>query len=224
MAGGGIVKVLMACACLALCSCGGGDQEASSAATPPAPIEHPQSGSANVLVVADVSKEMDGDRLSKERAALDSLVRTVPASDRIGLATFSNTFAPVVPVLAARENRARLRAAIRGLKAGGDSAAFDSIVQAYGIQRELAGGARRNSVLVLVHGEDSASQSSPARVKRLLGSQKDGPRVRVFTVAYETDAGLAKALAAFAKASKGEAFTATQANVGQMLRRAWSGL
>ena len=226
MAGGGIVGVLMTCACVALASCGGGRQDASSAATPPAPIKHVHKGNANVLVLADVSEDMDGDRLAKERAALDSLVRAVPSGDRLGLAVFADHFNPVVPVLAARQNRARLRSAIARFQAGGHSAAYDSILQAYGIQRELASSTRANTVLVMAHGEDLASQNSFDRVRRLLGSQRDGPRVRVFTVAYDTptDSGLRQALAAFAKASHGEALTATKENVGQVLRRAWGRL
>jgi uncharacterized protein (DUF58 family) len=223
MAGGGIVGVLMACACVALGSCGGADQDASSAATPPAPITHVHKGNANVLVLADLSEEMDGDRLAKECAALDSLVRAVPSGDRLGLAVFANHFNPVVPVLGARQNRARLRSAIARFQAGGQSAAYDSILQAYGIQRELASSTRANTVLVLAHGEDLASRNSFARIRRLLGSQRHGPRVRVFTVAYDTspDSGLREALAAFAKASHGQALTATKENVGQVLRRAW---
>jgi Ca-activated chloride channel homolog len=220
MAGGGIVGVLMACACLALSACGG--EEAAS--SPVTPIKHSNGARANVLVVVDVSKEMGGDRLSKARAALDSLVRSVPASDRIGLAVFADHFNPAVPVLGVRENRRRLASAIRRLQAGGHSAAYDATVQAYGIQRELASPQRQNTVLILAHSEDSASQSSLARVERLVGSQKGGPRVRVFTVAYEAGPALTKALAGLAKASTGKAFTATDDDVTAKLRRAWAGL
>lgn len=227
MGGGGIVGVLMACACLALsaplASCGGNGDDASRAAAAPAPLKRAHSGTANVLLLVDASKQMDDDHLAKARTALDDLVRAVPPGDRVGLASFSDHFQPVVPVMGARENRRPLRAAIRGLKAAGDSAPYDSTLQAYGVQRELAGGRTLNSVLVLAHGEDLASQSSFARVRRLLGSQGDGPRVRVFTVAYDTpsDSGLSEALAAFAKASHGEALTATKDDVGQVLRKAW---
>jgi uncharacterized protein (DUF58 family) len=220
----------MACACLALSaplqSCGGSDDDTSRAAAAPAPLTHAHSGTANVLLLVDASKQMDDDHLAKARTALDDLVRAVPPGDRVGLASFSDHFQPVVPVMGARENRRPLRAAIRGLKAAGDSAPYDSTLQAYGVQRELAGGRTLNSVLVLAHGEDLASQNSFARVRRLLGSQRDGPHVRVFTVAYDTpaDSGLRQALAAFAKASHGKAFTATKDDVGQVLRRAWGEL
>src|SRR3954451_6318338 len=174
MPGGGIVCMVLASACLALSACGGGDEPASSAATPAAPLSHASKGSANVLVLVDVSKDMEGDRLTKARAALDSLVRAVPDSDRIGLAAYADGFNPAVPVLGARRNRARLRSAIARLQAGGPSAVYDSTLQAYGIQRELAAGNRKNTVLVLAHSDDSASQSSVARVKRMFGAQRDG--------------------------------------------------
>jgi hypothetical protein len=228
MAGGGIVGVLMACVCVALSSCGGDGQDASSAAAPPAPIEHASPGSANVLVLVDLSKDMRGDRLSKARAALDSLVRAVPGSDRIGLAVFADHFNATVPVLPARENRRRLRSAIARFQAVGPSAAYDATLQAYGFQRELASPSRTNAVLVLAHTDDDASRTSYARVRKMLGAQRDGAklRVRVFTVAYDTgdDSSLRPALAGFAKASAGRHFDATQGDVAAKLRAAWKSL
>src|SRR4051794_36674337 len=115
MPGGGIVAVLIASACLALASCGKADQEAPRAAAAPAPLTHSSSGSANVLVLVDLSKQMRGERLDHLQAALDSLVRAVPDSDRVGLAVYSDHFNPAVPVLGVRENRKRLRSAISRL-------------------------------------------------------------------------------------------------------------
>jgi uncharacterized protein (DUF58 family) len=228
--GGGIVRTLVACACVAcaapLSACGDDQGGGSPAAAAPVPLEHAHHGTANVLLVVDTSKEMDGDRLSKARAGLDSLVRALPAGDRVGLARFSEQFEPLVPVSEERQNRAPLRKAIASLQPGGDSAAYDSTLQSYGIQRELAGGRKLNTVMVLAAADDSASKSSFARVRRLLGAQTDGPRVRVFTIAYDTgpSSGLRQALAAFAKASRGKAFTATPGNVGEVLRKAWERL
>jgi Ca-activated chloride channel family protein len=228
--GGGIVRTLVACACVAcvalLGACGSNDHGDPSATAAPAPLEHAHRGTANVLLVVDTSKDMDGDRLSKARLGLDSLVRAVPAGDRVGLARFSAQLEPLVPVSEAKQNRAPLRRAIASLEAGGDSAAYDATLQSYGIQRELAGGRRLNTVIVLAAADDSASKSSYARVRRLLGAQRDGPRVRVFTIAYDTtpSSGLPEALAGFATASHGRSFSATPASVGQVLRRAWEAL
>jgi Ca-activated chloride channel family protein len=189
-------------------------------------VQHAHHGTANVLLVVDSSKEMDGARLSNARAGLDSLVRAVPAADRIGLARFSEQLEPLVPVSDAAQNRAPLRKAIASLEPGGDSAVYDATLQSYGIQRELAGGRKLNTVVVLAAADDSASKSSYARVRRLLGARTDGSQVRVFTIAYDTkpDSGLRDALRAFARVSHGQSFTATPANVGQVLRKAWEGL
>ena len=230
MTGGAIGKLLVACACVAcalpLSACGDDQGGDPPAAAQRAPVEHAHRGSANVLLVVDSSKEMDGTRLSRARAGLDSLVRSLPGGDRVGLARFSEQLEPVVPVSRAKRNRALLRTAIASLEPGGDSAVYDATLQSYGIQRELAGGRSLNTVLVLAAVEDSASKSSYARVRRLLGSQAGRSRVRVFTIAYDTKraSGLRQALRAFARASRGKAFTATPANVGQVLRRAWERL
>src|SRR4051794_15385429 len=148
MPGRGSFGLAIACACMALSACGGGDNAQSSAAAPPAPIKHANGDSANVLVLADLSQQVAGDRLARLQAALDSLVRSAPGSDRVGLAVFADHFTPAVPVLGADQNRARLRSAIHRFQAGGDSAPYDSILQAYGIQRELASSRRVNTVLV----------------------------------------------------------------------------
>lgn len=212
---------------MALSACGGSDQPATSATPPPTPIKHATGDSANVLVLADLSQQVGGDRLTHLQGALDSLVRAVPDTDRLGLAVFADHFNPAVPVLAAGQNRARVRSAIHRLQAGGDSAPYDAIVQAYGIQRELASSNRVNSLLVVAHSEDDASRISFDRVRRIVGYRRaDGPRVRVFTVAYDTatSSGLREALATLARASGGKSFSASPQNLGQVLRRAWASL
>lgn len=219
----------IACACAALASCGGSDKDSprAAAAPPPPPIHHARAGSANVLVLVDLSKQMDGDRLSHAQAALDSLVRAVPSSDRVGLAVYADHFNPVVPVLGIGQSRARIRSAISRFQAVGDSAAYDATLQAYGIQRELASSNRVNTVLVLAHSEDDSSHTSFDRVRRLIASQRhDRLHVRVFTIAYDTAAssGLSDALQELAKASGGKSFSASQDDVGQVLRRAWAAL
>ena len=227
MPGRGSFGLAIACACMALSACGGGGRAQPSAATPPPPIKHANGDSANVLVLADLSQQVAGDRLTHLQAALDSLVRAVPGGDRIGLAVFADHFNPAVPVLGVGQNRARLRSAIHRFQAGGDSAPYDAVLQAYGIQRELASSSRVNTVLVVAHSEDDASRSSFARVRRLVGSQRaDGPRVRVFTIAYDTaaSAGLREALSGLAKVSGGKSYSASQDDVGHVLRRAWAAL
>lgn len=227
MRGRGTVALLIACASVALASCGGNGQDPPRAAAAPPPIHHARGGSANVLVLVDLSKQMDGERLSHAQAALDSLVRAVPSSDRVGLAVYADHFNPAVPVLRADPNRGRLRSAIHRFQAGGDSAPYEATLQAYGIQRELASSGRVNTVLVLAHSEDDASRTSFARVRKLVASQRhDRLHVRVFTVAYDTepDSGLREALAELSKASGGQSFSASQDDVGQVLRRAWAGL
>jgi uncharacterized protein (DUF58 family) len=230
MKGWGLVRMAVVCACVAsaaaLGACGEDERSDSRAAAAPAPLEHSHRGAANVLIVVDASEGMDGERMGKARAGLDSLVRALPAGDSVGLARFSSHFEPLVPVLAVRENRRQLLAAVSALEPGGDSAVYSATLQAYGIQRELAGGRGANTVIVLAHSEDSASTVPYTRVRRLLGARSHGPGVRVFTVAYDTDrdSGLREALAEVARASNGKAYTATPDDLGSVLRRAWSSL
>ena len=214
MTGGGFVGVVAACACMVVLGCG----EEPRADPRPAPVGHESRGVANVLLVVDTSEEMGGERLERARAGLDELVRAVPPSDRVGLARFSAGFEPLVPVTEMKGNRDALRRAIAGLRAAGPSAVYDATLQAYGLQRELAGGRRLNAVIVLAHGDDSASRTTYERVRKLLGS-----RVSVTTIAYDTTpaSGLRAALTGFSRASGGVALTATPENLGSVLRRAW---
>ena len=219
MTGGGIVAALLATAFVL--GCGGAATD--DAAVQPLRV---QRGPANVLLVVDSSEEMDGGRLARARAGLDALVRAMPAADRVGLARFSEQLEPLVPVAGAGRNRRRLRTAIASLRPGGDSAVYDATLQAYGIQRELSAGRHLDTVVVLAHGEDSASRSSFARVRRLLGAQGGDARVRVFTIAYDTDpaAGIREAFRAFARAAGGRAYAAGPADVGSVLRTVWKSL
>lgn len=223
MTGGGFVGLLMTCACLALAACG----EDPRATAPPPPVQHESKGVASVLLVIDSSAEMSGERLDRARAGLDALVRAIPASERVGLARFGARFEPLVPVTEMRGNRAALRRAIAALRPGAGAAApYDAVLQAYGIQRELSGGRALNAVIVVAHAEDSASDASYRRVRRTLGSQSGGPRLRVMTIAYDTatGSGLREALAAFARASGGDALRAAPEDVEAKLRAAWEAL
>jgi len=219
MKGGAIAAALLGSAWLAGCGHASSDEGA------PQPLRVHRAG-ANVVVVVDTSGEMAGERLARARAGLDELVRALPARDHVGLARFSEQLEPLLPVEGARSNRRRLRAAVASLEAGGHSAVYDATLQAYGIQRELAGGRHLNTVVVLAHGEDSASRSSYGRVRRLLGAQGSGVRVRVFTIAYDTDpdAGVRQALHAFASVSGGRSYRASPADVDTVLRRVWQAL
>jgi Mg-chelatase subunit ChlD len=223
MMGGGSTRAALAAAAIALAlgACGGGDSGDDASA---APIERGNRDPANFLIVLDASEPMaDDDRLDKAREALGSFVRELPDGDSVGLAAYSDRFRPLVPISPVPGVRARIADALTGLEAGGGAALHDAVMEAYGIQRELAGENRIDGVLVIAHAPDSGSESSVARVEKLLGARAgSATRVPVITVSYGD--GPADELAALARASGGKAYESGGDDLEAVLRKAWNGL
>jgi len=225
--GGGSARAAPAVAAIALAlafalgACGGGDSGDDASA---APLKRGDREPANILIVLDASEAMgDDERLDKAREALDSFARELPEGDGVGLAAYSDRFRPLVPISPVPGVRARLSDALSGVEAAGDAALYDAGLEAYGIQRELAGEDRIDGILLIAHAPDSGSESGAARVEKLFEAQAgSATRVRVITVSY--DDGPADALAALARASGGRAYESDVDELEAVLRKAWNGL
>jgi len=219
MKGRGSVLTAFTVMAAALAACGSDDQAAA--------IDGGRTKPANVLLIVDGSGAMvDAGRLDRVRDGLDELIGELPPGDRVGLASFSQGLRPVVPIAPVRRNRQRLRAAVDKLRAGGRSMLYDAVVQGYGLVRELARRTQANAVVVLAHAPDAGSATRFGRLRRLLAAQRgSGPRVRVFTVGYDSaDGSLHGALALLAQASGGQPHSAGADDVEPVLRTIWSEL
>jgi Ca-activated chloride channel family protein len=177
---------------------------------------------ANVLLVLDTSGSMSEEgRLDNAKRGLEAFISQLQPQDRVGLTIFSDRIQPLVGVGPLPENKAKLRATVGRLIAGGGTAIYDATANAFEtVTRLAARNDRINAVVVLTDGEDTDSSRTADDVSRELAGQGDREtRVRVFTIAYSAGAaGAADALARIADASGGKAYTGNVDDIESVYR------
>jgi Ca-activated chloride channel family protein len=162
---------------------------------------------ANIMLVADISGSMQGDKLNSAKEALLSFIKQVPSDDeRVGLAAFSDDYRELVPLGRLGDNRTRLIEAVDGLEANGNTAFFYSVWRAYHSLALKKDNERINVVVAMTDGKENRSVNFNARqvpgvgtVPKLIGDtvdikylvaalKKENPGILVFNVAYGGDA------------------------------------
>ena len=110
------------------------------------------------VVALDTSGSMQGARLAGAKSAADLFLRTLPADVSVGLVTFSSTARLLV---SPTTDHGRLRSAVAGVTANGDTALYDAASLAV----QTAGTTGARTVLLLSDGKDEGSKTSlPATV------------------------------------------------------------
>lgn len=177
---------------------------------------------ANIALVVDTSGSMaESGRMENAKDGLRAFLKQVSPRDRVGLVTFSDTIQEPVPLAEVRGNGARLRQAIDGLVPDGGTAVYDVTAEAFaGVRRATSRDDRINAVVLLTDGEDTDSRRSADQVVRELSGQGDSAtQVRVFTIAYSAGAtGAKEALAAFARAAGGKAYSGDTDDIESVYR------
>lgn len=164
---------------------------------------------AYVQVVLDISGSMnDEGKLEAAKQGLLRFLDMMQPQDRVGLTVFSDRVTVLSPPVPIGANRNELKARVRNLLADGGTAVYDATLSA---QQGIARGARPDrisAVVVLTDGADNQSRASLAGVvdqlKRASGSEGKG--VRVFTIAYGSDAETGK-LQQIAQAGGGQNYS-----------------
>jgi Ca-activated chloride channel family protein len=162
---------------------------------------------ANVMLAVDVSGSMgEESKLEQAKQGLQTFFRQVSPRDRVGLVIFDDRVRLAVPVAPFSENGPRLRGTVANLLPDGETAVYDATLEAFEAIRDLDDAERINAVVALTDGEDNSSAISAKELEsRLSQSPNEGEVVRVFTIAYGSQANKG-ALEAFANASGGKAF------------------
>jgi len=110
------------------------------------------------MMVLDVSESVDGEPLEHLRAAIDAVDEALSPDDRLSLVTFSDRLDLRMP---AREDRDRVRAMAREVKAGGATALYDATLAALLMRPRIEG---RMVMLVFSDGGDTSSWLDPRTV------------------------------------------------------------
>jgi Ca-activated chloride channel homolog len=111
-----------------------------------------------LLMVLDVSESVEGEPLEHLRAAIDAADEALSPDDRLSLVTFSDRLDLRVP---ASEDRDRVRAMARDVKAGGATALYDATLAALLMRPRIEG---RMVMLVFSDGGDTSSWLDPRTV------------------------------------------------------------
>jgi Ca-activated chloride channel family protein len=176
---------------------------------------------ANVLLVFDTSGSMGSfGRLARAKEGVRAFLAEVGQQDSIGLTVFSDQIRPLLPIRPLRRNRDKLLEAVDGLIAEGGTAIFDVTFTAFRAVKKLANlDDRINAVVLLTDGDDTDSKRTVEQVAAELDQGDAENRVRVFTIAYGTEADAAAAdLKRIATASGGRAYTGDTGDIETVYR------
>lgn len=111
---------------------------------------------ADIMLVIDVSGSMSQqNKLEQARQAALAFIENTEATNRVGLAVFSDSFRVVVPLGLLENNISRLRSEIIALQPEGGTALYNAIVDSTTIMESLTETNRIRAVVLLSDGEDT---------------------------------------------------------------------
>jgi len=163
---------------------------------------------ARVLMVLDVSGSMSGTKIDLMRRGAAAGLRLFLDDDELGIWAFSSQRTEIAPIGAVGPRRDALDGSIGRLIATGGTRLYDSTYEA---ARELSAHVdphRITAVVVLTDGVNTDGNGDVERLIRDLRTATDESHVRVFTIAYGSDADK-KALQRIADATRGAAYDAS---------------
>jgi Ca-activated chloride channel family protein len=172
---------------------------------------------ADIALVLDTSGSMqDDNKLSSAKAGAEQLVSLLSDKDSFSIMQFNNTVNWVTADKALATSRQHSDAEIDSLFAGGQTALFDAVAQAYAhLQQRPAD--RIRAVVVLTDGQDNRSKTTLSELLNRMHSGGEGSSIRVFTIAYGSDAERS-VLTQMADATQGKAYDGTPRNIVEVFR------
>jgi len=178
---------------------------------------------ANLWLVADISGSMaDKGKIDAAKGGLLDFVKSIASTDKVGLITFSDVIRTPVPLATLDEvQRNRLNSTITGLQAGGNTALYAVTRQAVDNLVKLNNKDSINAVVLMTDGKETTGGSKSGLVTYLKQVTKEGEKsgvaIKVFTVAYGSDADLG-VLTEIAEATGGKAVKGDTETVRKLYR------
>lgn len=163
---------------------------------------------ARVLMVLDVSGSMSGDKIDLMRRAAAKALDQFAPDDEVGLWSFESTHRELVPISPVAQRRDEMKTLIGRLVANGGTALYATVHASVEHMTQRIDDSRINAVLFLTDGKNEHTDRDLDRVLRELRNEDEARRVRVFTIAYGSDADQ-KVLRQIAEASSGAFYDAT---------------
>ena len=171
---------------------------------------------ARVLVIVDISGSMDDTvpgtgttKIGLVKVALQAALDQIGDNDQVGLWSFSDQHDDLVPIASVGTQRARLKAAVGNLQAGGGTLLYGSVAAGLDYMKTELSPAYITAIVVLTDGADT--NSKPGALSDLVKAESSQPAsasVRVFTIAYGVDADR-DVLSQIARASQASSYDAS---------------
>ncbi len=157
----------------------------------------------DIMLVIDTSGSMDGEKIVQAKEAAGLFLEKMSSQNRVGLLTFNHAVSARSPLVSLESAATQTRQEIQSLFADGDTALYDSIIEAINRMQveESSEQDRIRAIIVLSDGQDTASSASLNDVVEKIREARSGRNpVLVIPVAYGVDADIS-ALNAIARAS-----------------------
>lgn len=146
---------------------------------------------ADIMLVIDTSGSMEEDgKLEQAIQAALAFIDSTEPTNRVGLATFDDTFRVLVELDVLESNRSDIIDELEDLEAGGRTTLYNSIVETIDIMQDLTDDNRIRAVVLLSDGEDTCDtdfgrcESLSDAVAEIESSVSDRNPVIVVPVGY----------------------------------------
>ncbi|HME91728.1 MAG TPA: vWA domain-containing protein, partial [Myxococcaceae bacterium] len=171
--------------------------------------------SADVALAFDKSGSMAGRPLEQAKAGAKAFFDNLQDQDQVTLMFFDHNIYPPIGPQTLAKGRSDLLSRIEAISAGGGTALYDAVAQAYrdAQERGRKDPSRIRAVVVMTDGRDEHSRLRFPDLQRLLSSEDSS--IKVFTIAYGASADL-DVLNRIAEVSKGSSAKGTAETIVQV--------
>jgi len=144
---------------------------------------------SNIVLVFDTSGSMnDNNKLINAREGAYTLLDMLGDDDRLSILPFNDTLTWAGKGTFLKDSRHSMHEHLAGMYAGGGTALYQAISEAYQYLQDTPQPDKISAVIVLTDGEDTSSNITLDMLSEKIRSDSEHKSIRVFTIGYGKDA------------------------------------